>query len=322
MTAPDQPVLDPGKLSVDGLGCIHADWRHAVHVYQPCEGLCVNCISGRPGSKWAFRAEGPAAFSVNILLEGRMQTAFDDGAVFDVKAGSTIMMMSGSHARGWNVFDGQTEEAFRMVSVYMPQTAIAGLTGLHMDDVRTYVCTETGDQSHTDAFLGVVPVSSGLRRIACDLLGAESIYPEPDISCDLYLRAKAFEAIACFLRDSFSAPQPVLPVPADRPRLIDARALLAESYDQDWTVPTLARAVGLNEKRLQSGFRALYGCSVHVCLTRIRLDAAIMLLQRGNSVTDTAISCGFASLSHFSRMFRRYSGVSPRKYAMGTVDSK
>lgn len=312
-----QPALDPGKLPEEGLDHVHEDWRHAVHMYQPCEGLCISCINGRPGSKWAFQAEGPSAFSVNILLEGRMQAAFDDGAVFDAKAGSAIMMATGSYAKGWDVLDGQSEGAFRMVNIHMPQTAMAGLTGLQMDDLRSRICTVAGDQSHIDAFLGVMPASSGLQRIACDLLGFGCTYPGPCISRDLYLRAKAFEAIACFLRENLAAQQVVLPVPADRPHLIDARALLEKSYDQDWTVQTLARAVGLNEKRLQSGFHAMYGCSVYACLTRIRLDVAITMLQRGTSVTETAISCGFANLSHFSRLFRTHTGISPKQCALG-----
>jgi len=78
-----QPVLDPAKVQEDGHGWegIPENWRHAVHTYQPCEGMFINCINGRTGSKWAFAAEGPPAFSVNILLEGRMQAALDDGAV-------------------------------------------------------------------------------------------------------------------------------------------------------------------------------------------------------------------------------------------------
>ncbi|MDR1423795.1 MAG: hypothetical protein LBI92_04200 [Azoarcus sp.] len=37
---------------------------------------------------------------------------------------------------------------------------------------------------------------------------------------------------------------------ADRLRLIEARTLLEQTYGQDWSVLSLARAVDLNEKRL------------------------------------------------------------------------
>ena len=108
-----------------------------------------------------------------------------------------------------------------------------------------------------------------------------------------------------------------LPVPGDRQRLIEARALLEQNYGQEWSLQSLARAVGLNEKRLQQGFQALYGCSVHACLTRIRLNAAVAMLKRGTSVTETAACCGFANLSHFSRMFRGHTGITPKQCALG-----
>ncbi|MDR1063136.1 MAG: AraC family transcriptional regulator [Azoarcus sp.] len=312
-----QPALEPGRLQEDGLAGVHEGWRHAMHLYQPCEGLCVSCINGHPGSKWAFRAEGPSAFSVNILLEGRMQAAFDDGAVLDAQSGSAILMATGQYATGWDVLDGQSENIFRMVSIHMPQTAMTSLTGLQIDNLRKRVCAIAGDQPHIDAFLGVAPASSGLQRMAYDLLGFGYTYPSACISRNLYLRAKALEAIACFLRENLAPQETTLPVPADRPRLIEARVLLERTYGEDWSVQSLARVVGLNEKRLQSGFQALFGCSVHACLTRIRIDTAITLLQRGSSVTETASTVGFANLSHFSRIFRSHTGISPRQCARG-----
>lgn len=314
--ASDQ-ALDPSKLQEDGLAGVPEDWRHAVHMYQPSEGLHISCISGRPSGKWSFQACGPAAFSINILLEGHMQTAFDDGAVVDVSAGSSILMASGEPASGWDVLDGQAEGAFRLVSIYMPADAMASLTGLDMNELRRRARTLSGNQSHIDAFLGVVPSSSTLQRVARELLGFGCSYAGSWLSRDLYLRAKAMEAIACFVQENLEQAGMPLPVPGDRQRLIEARALLEQHYGQAWTVRSLARAVGLNDKRLQQGFRALYGCPVHACLTRIRLNAAVAMLKRGTRVTETAACCGFGNLSHFSRVFRSYTGITPKQCALG-----
>ena len=311
------PSLDPGKLLEDKLSAIQEDWQHAVKGYQPCAGLSINNINGRPGSKWSFQAEGPPAFSLNILLEGRMQAAFDDGSVLDARAGTVIIMATGQYTTGWDVLDGQSDGAFRMVSIHMPEEAMANLTGLKLDCLRNRIASVKGAQSHIDAFLGGVPASSALQRVAGELLGFESAWPEPCISRELYLRAKALELLACFLRENVTQPQTWLPIPADRALLLEARALLEKSYGKAWTVQSLARLIGLNEKRLQSGFHALFGSSVHACLTRIRLDAAITLLQRGLNVTETAAQCGFGSLSHFSRVFRHYTGISPKQCALG-----
>lgn len=309
-----QPTLDPGKMREEQMPAIQEDWLHAVKSYQPCEGLNISHINGRTRSQWAFQAEGPPAFSLSILLAGRMQAAFDNGSVLNARAGSVIIMATGQYTTGWDVLDSQPDGTFRMISIHMPETGLHGLTGLNLTSLRTRIATVKGNQSHIDAFLGGVSASNALQRIASELLGVESLYSGPDISRDLYLRAKSLELMACFLRENVMQPQARLPVTADRALLLEARALLEKEYGQAWTVQSLSRFIGLNEKRLQSGFQALYGVSVHACLIRIRLDAAITLLQRGMSVTETAVQCGFGSLSHFSRAFRHYTGISPKQF--------
>ena len=183
-----QPALDPGKLPEEGLDHVHEDWRHAVHMYQPCEGLCISCINGRPGSKWAFQAEGPSAFSVNILLEGRMQAAFDDGAALDAKAGSAIMMATGSYAKGWDVLDGQSEGAFRMVNIHMPQTAMAGLTGLQMAINRTSTPSSVSCRP---------PAACSVSRATCWALAALIPVPASHATCTCVPRRSRPSPASC-----------------------------------------------------------------------------------------------------------------------------
>jgi AraC family transcriptional activator of pyochelin receptor len=312
--ASGQPPLDPGKMLEATLPGIPQEWQPAVKCYQPGEGLSLSHISGRPGSQWAFEAEGSPAFSLSILLEGRMQAAFDNGSVLDARSGSAVIMATGQHTSGWDVLDGRSDGAFRMVSIHMPEDAMLNLTGLRPGDLRKQIVSVRGNQSHVDAFLGGASASGTLRRIATELIGFERTCPPSCLSRDLYLRAKALEAMACFLREYVTPPQARLRVPADRTLLLEARALLEKEYGQAWTVQSLSRHIGLNEKRLQSGFHALFGAPVHACLIRIRLEAAMALLQQGMNVTETAAQCGFGSLSHFSRAFREYTGVSPKKF--------
>ncbi|MFX7804591.1 AraC family transcriptional regulator, partial [Acinetobacter baumannii] len=60
----------------------------------------------------------------------------------------------------------------------------------------------------------------------------------------------------------------------DTRRLAEARALILGDLARNWTIRDIARAVGLNEKKLKSGFRDAYGLPVHGFLQRARLDAA------------------------------------------------
>jgi AraC-like DNA-binding protein len=313
-----QAALEPYTLQARGLTGIPEEWRPAVRMHRPCEGLYITCMNGQPGTRWAFQAEGPPVFNMNVLLEGRMQTALDD-AVLDVQAGSVILMAANDRTAGWNVLDGAVERAFRMISIHLPCEDMALLTGLQMEDLCHRLRARLGEQPHRDAFLGLVPASGKLQRVTRNLLEfAARVQPGTCRMRDLYLRAKALEVIAGFLLESLveRAPQP-LPVPADRPRLLEARALLERGYEKEWSVRLLACAVGLNEKRLQSGFRALFGCTVRSFLTRVRINAAAAMLDHGVCVTETAARCGFTSLSHFSRIFSAHTGVSPKRRALG-----
>lgn len=104
----------------------------------------------------------------------------------------------------------------------------------------------------------------------------------------------------------------------DTRRLAEARALILGDLARNWTIRDIARAVGLNEKKLKSGFRDAYGLPVHGFLQRARLDAARDLLaDSGASVTEASMTVGYANPSHFARLFRREYGQSPSAFAGG-----
>ena len=60
-------------------------------------------------------------------------------------------------------------------------------------------------------------------------------------------------------------------------------------------------------------FREKMGLSPNSFLTRCRIDKAKQLLMApdGLSLQEIALSCGFATASHFSATFRRYEGATP-----------
>jgi len=165
--------------------------------------------------------------------------------------------------------------------------------------------------------MACMPVFSHLQRLSGEICRCAC----PDCQTrNLFLCAKVIECLAVMLERCTlerGAPSIQHATPGDRPRLLRAHALLENRYSDTWSVQSLAQAAGLNEKRLQAGFQALYGCTVHERLTRIRLDVARAMLASGHSVTVTAHATGFANVSHFSKVFRSNLGVSPRQWAYG-----
>ncbi len=87
--------------------------------------------------------------------------------------------------------------------------------------------------------------------------------------------------------------------------------------DPDLSVDGIARALNCSRRHLYNAFagddRALAGYIQHQ-----RLQACIRELRHpanaGRAITDIAMSCGFSSHSHFSRLFREHTAMSPSEF--------
>jgi AraC-like DNA-binding protein len=79
----------------------------------------------------------------------------------------------------------------------------------------------------------------------------------------------------------------------------------------------LARQVGLNEKKLNLGFKQVFGTTVFDYLRTYRLEKAKQLLNEGKmNVTEVAFGVGYLHHSTFSRSFTRHFGISPMAYRL------
>ncbi len=95
-----------------------------------------------------------------------------------------------------------------------------------------------------------------------------------------------------------------------------ALEIVGERYsDSELTVAAIAAEVGVTPDYLSRQFRTITGVGVQEYLRRCRFARAADMLASGASVSDTAKRVGFASLSHFSREFKKELGVAPSGYA-------
>lgn len=94
-----------------------------------------------------------------------------------------------------------------------------------------------------------------------------------------------------------------------------ALQLLRSRLDQPLDLVALAREVGVSPHHLSRLVRAESGLTLQHQLRRLRIEHACGLLESGRSnVTETALSCGYQSLSHFAKAFREETGRSPREW--------
>ena len=83
------------------------------------------------------------------------------------------------------------------------------------------------------------------------------------------------------------------------------------------TVDQIARALNCSRRHLYNAF-ADEDQTLATYIQRLRLEACVRDLQQGSNpgraITDIALSWGFNNASHFSRVFREYTGKSPSEY--------
>lgn len=99
--------------------------------------------------------------------------------------------------------------------------------------------------------------------------------------------------------------------------LESARSLLEDDYARNVTLEELAHCAGLNPFTLLRGFQRTYGLPPHAYQLQVRLRLVKRLLQRGETLAQTALTAGFADQSHLGRHFKRAFGVTPQQYRIG-----
>jgi len=85
------------------------------------------------------------------------------------------------------------------------------------------------------------------------------------------------------------------------------------------TLTQAAELAGVHPVHVSRSFRRTQGCTFREYLTLIRLRRATELLKRSSRhVTEIAFACGFSDHAHFTRTFKRATGVTPTGHRMQT----
>jgi len=89
-------------------------------------------------------------------------------------------------------------------------------------------------------------------------------------------------------------------------------ARLREEYSQPLTINEMAADIGVSPVRLSRSFRQFYGESLGDYLRRIRVQFACQkLADQEADLAQVGIEAGFADQSHFTRIFKRVTGLTP-----------
>lgn len=98
-------------------------------------------------------------------------------------------------------------------------------------------------------------------------------------------------------------------------RLLKVKDLIDSDLENAPSLPELSRSVCLNEYKLKTGFKKLFGLPVHAYIINQRLENAYLFLQRGDvTVTEAANRVGFTELGRFAGAFRKKFGLNPSDF--------
>ncbi|MDR9749928.1 helix-turn-helix transcriptional regulator [Pseudomonas sp. SZMC_28357] len=149
--------------------------------------------------------------------------------------------------------------------------------------------------------LEVTPLARELIKSFCRL---PVEYPEGE-SHEARLVQVLLDQLATLPEVGFSLPLP------RHPRLLGLCNELIANPDHSVTLQAWAVRLGMSEKTLMRLFQRETGLSFRGWRQRMRLLSSLSSLEEGDSVTNTALACGYDSTSAFIAAFRGLFGVTP-----------
>ena len=97
-------------------------------------------------------------------------------------------------------------------------------------------------------------------------------------------------------------------------RIVQAKIFIDKNYNEAIDLDNISDEACFSKFHFIRLFRQIYGKTPHQYLTYVRIENAKLLLQKEVLVADVCIAVGFDSISSFTGLFKRYTGVSPSAF--------
>jgi len=97
--------------------------------------------------------------------------------------------------------------------------------------------------------------------------------------------------------------------------------IIQENFAEKISLKELAESVNISACHFCRTFKQMTGKTTTDYTNGVRLEKAVALLEQTNlNITEIAIRCGFDSVNYFSRLFKKYYHISPKKFRENYID--
>jgi len=140
-------------------------------------------------------------------------------------------------------------------------------------------------------------------------------YEQKDFGYELAIKSNVFELFTLLLRNHVN--KVLTPLECDqRIRTLDRFKSVFEYIDKNFTqkisIEEISQIARLSPYYFCRLFKETTGKSFVDYTNSLRIEKAAELLKNSTlNITETALSCGFDDINYFSKLFRKYKGVSP-----------
>jgi AraC-like DNA-binding protein len=140
--------------------------------------------------------------------------------------------------------------------------------------------------------------------------------PYQGFTRNFYLESKALELLALWLGENNNQEKFYQQSSLSKKDIIalqEVKNIMEKNLQNPPSLKQLSQQLCINECKLKSGFKQLFKTTIFGYLHRQRMEYAHSLLtEKSMKVTDVAMMCGYASLTSFSKAFKKYFGVNPK----------
>jgi len=103
---------------------------------------------------------------------------------------------------------------------------------------------------------------------------------------------------------------------SDAERLLIIRNKILIDLSAPPVISELATLASMSETKLKQLFKQTFGDTIYNYYQKVRMEeAAFLLKQAKHSVSQVGYELGFSNLSHFSRLFQKHYGITPKRFS-------